>query len=85
MTAARAGIGPLEIVAVLLVTVGAYFLPIVGPAIGIVLVWMSRAWSTRWKLAITLVVLVIVLLPIVGLLSVGGGSGVMQSSPVMAP
>lgn len=82
VTAERPGIGPLEVVAVLLVTVGAFFVPIIGPAIGIVLVWMSRAWSTRWKLVITLVVLVVVLLPIVGLMSAGGAGGVIQSSPV---
>lgn len=85
MTAARPGIGPLEIVAILLVTLGAYFLPIVGPAIGIVLVWMSRVWSTRWKLVITMAVLVVVVLPIVGLMSVGGGDVIIQSSPVVVP
>ena len=85
VTAARSGIGPLEVVAILLVTVGAYFLPIVGPAIGLMLVWMSRAWSTRWKLAITLVVLAVVILPIVGLMAMGGGSGVMEGSPVPVP
>ncbi len=85
VTVERPGIGPLEIIAILLVTLGAYFVPIVGPAIGIALVWMSRAWSTRWKLAITLAVLIVVLLPIVGLMSVGGGSGVMGGSPVPVP
>ena len=82
VAAGRPVIGPLEIVALLLVTVGTFFVPIVGPAIGIALVWISRAWSTRWKLPITLVVLVVVLLPIVGLMSVGGGSGIIGGSPV---
>jgi uncharacterized membrane protein len=84
-TAARPGIGPLEVVALLLVTVGMFVAPIVGPAVGIALVWLSRAWSTRAKLVITGIAVVVVLLPIVGLMSVGGGSEVIESSAEPAP
>ncbi len=74
VAAARPGMGALEVVALLLVTVGAFVLPIIGPAIGIGLVWLSRAWSTRLKLVVTAIVLVVLILPIVGLMSVGGGA-----------
>ena len=81
-TATRAGIGLLEVVALLLVTVGTFVAPIVGPAVGIALVWLSRAWSTRLKLVITAIVVVLVLLPILALLGVSGGSGAVEGSAV---
>lgn len=84
-TATRPGIGLLEVVALLLVTVGTFFAPIVGPAVGIVLVWLSRVWPTRLKIVVTAIVVVLVFLPILALLSVGGGGGVIEGSAVPAP
>jgi len=67
--------GPLEIIAILLLTVGAFLLPLFGPAIGLVLVWLSTRWTTREKLIATAIVVVIFVLPILGLLAVSGGAG----------
>lgn len=82
--ASRVEIGPLEILAILLLTIGVFVVPIVGPAVGLALVWASRAWSMRLKILITAVVLVVVFLPIVMTLSVGGGAG-SQGPPVQVP
>lgn len=68
--------GALEIAAILLLTFGAFLLPVFGPALGLVLVWLSTRWSTREKLIATAIVFVIFVLPIVGLLAVQGGTGV---------
>lgn len=69
--------GTMELAAILFLTVGAVFLPVVGPLIGIVLVWMSAVWTTRQKLIATLIVVILLILPVVLLFSVGGmGSGV---------
>ncbi len=73
--------GTLELAAILFLTVGAIFLPVVGPLIGIVLVWMSTAWTTRQKLIATLIVVVVLVVPVIGLLSVGGGSGGATTAP----
>jgi hypothetical protein len=60
--------GPIEIIAVVLLTVGALFLPFVGPIIGLVFVWASARWTTRDKLIATIIVAVLLLLPILFLL-----------------
>ena len=65
------GWGAVEVAAILLLTVGAIALPLIGPAMGLVLVWLSTKWTTRDKLVATLIVVVIFVLPIVLLL--GGG------------
>jgi hypothetical protein len=67
--------GPLEIGAILFLTVGAILLPIVGPIIGLVLVWMSGEWTTRQKTVATLIAVVLLFLPILLLLGVNAGSG----------
>jgi hypothetical protein len=67
--------GTMELAAILFLTVGAIFLPVVGPLIGIVLVWMSTVWTTRQKWIATLIVVILLVLPVVLLLNVGGGSG----------
>jgi hypothetical protein len=41
--------GPVEIAAVLLLSVGSFVLPFVGPIIGIVLVWVSTQWTRPQK------------------------------------
>jgi len=67
--------GAIEIAAILLLTVGAFALPLVGPAMGMVLLWLSKVWTTREKLVATLIVLIIFVLPIIGLLAVEGRAG----------
>jgi len=61
--------GPLEIVALLLLTVGALLLPLIGPLIGLVFVWASGQWTTRNKLIGTAIVAVFYLLPVILLFS----------------
>ena len=65
--------GALEIVAVLALTLGTFVVPIIGPIIGIVLVWGSTRWTHREKTVATiLTVLPVVVLAVgaIGLLSV---------------
>ncbi len=60
--------GVVEVAAVLLLTFGAILLPLVGPALGLGLVWVSTRWTTREKLIATTIVVVIFMLPVLGLL-----------------
>jgi hypothetical protein len=73
---ARSGWGGTEIVAILLLTVGAIILPIIGPLLGLVFVWASTLWTTRQKLIGTLIVVVLALLPIILLLGLRTGGAV---------
>jgi hypothetical protein len=41
--------GPVEIFAVLLLSVGSFLLPVLGPIIGVVLVWVSVRWTRPQK------------------------------------
>ena len=66
--------GLVEVGAILLLTVGAIFLPIVGPMIGLVLVWISTQWTTRQKSIATGIVLVLMILPFLLLFGVNTGS-----------
>jgi hypothetical protein len=75
MPAGRPSIGALEVAALLLITVGAFALPIIGPIVGILLVWASRVFTRGQKLILTAVVGVVFVLPIVGLVAVRGGGG----------
>ena len=61
--------GPLEVVALLLLTVGAVLLPVVGPLFGLVFVWLSGQWTTRNKLIATVIVGLFLLLPVLLLLT----------------
>jgi uncharacterized membrane protein len=74
-TGVLSSIGAMEIVALLLLTVGAFLLPIVGPLIGLLFVWLSNAWTVRQKIIATAIVVVLFVLPIVLLVGVGSGSG----------
>ena len=47
--------GALEIVAVIFLLTGAFIIPFVGWIVGVVLLWVSRAWTTREKWLGTLV------------------------------
>jgi uncharacterized membrane protein len=66
----RASVGAVEIAAILLLTLGAFLLPLIGPVIGLVFVWLSSAWSTRVKVVVTAIVIGVVIIPILGLLAV---------------
>jgi hypothetical protein len=48
--------GGLDVVALILLLIGGVVLPVIGWLIGVVLLWISEAWSTREKLLGTLVV-----------------------------
>lgn len=71
----RNGWGATEIAAILFLTVGAVFLPVVGPIIGLVLVWASVQWTTRQKWVATLIVVILLVLPVVLLLGATAGTG----------
>ncbi len=73
--AERSGWGAVEVVAILLLTLGAVFLPIVGPLLGLIFVWASTQWTTPQKLIATAIVVVLVLLPILLLLGLRAGGG----------
>lgn len=45
--------GGLEIAAVLLLTVGLFVVPVVGPLVGLVLAWVSPQWTRREKTVAT--------------------------------
>jgi hypothetical protein len=60
--------GALEIAAIFFLTIGAVLVPVFGPAIGLVLVWLSTRWTTREKLIGTAIVVVIFVLPVLILL-----------------
>jgi hypothetical protein len=74
--AARPGWGGTEIAAILLLTVGGIFLPIIGPLLGLIFVWASTQWTSRQKLIGTAIVVVLALLPIILLLGVRAGGTV---------
>lgn len=67
--------GPVEIIAVLLLTVGAVFVPFVGPIVGLVFVWASTRWKQREKLIATSIVVVLFVLPLVALLGLSAHAG----------
>ncbi len=69
--------GAVEILAILFLTVGAVFLPIIGPLIGLAFTWVSHQWTAREKAIATLIGLVLVAIPFVGLAlyAAGGTAG----------
>jgi len=74
LTPARSPWGPLEIVALLLLTVGGVFLPVVGPLVALVFVWLSTQWTTRHKVIATGIVVLLFVMPVVLLLSARGAA-----------
>jgi hypothetical protein len=74
--AGRPGWGGTEIVAVLLLTLGAVFLPIIGPLLGLIFVWASAQWTTRQKSIATAIVVVLALLPVILLIGARAGGAV---------
>jgi hypothetical protein len=61
--------GPMEIIAILLLTLGAVFLPFLGPLIGLVFVWASRAWTGREKAIASVIVLALLSLPLIAIVA----------------
>jgi uncharacterized membrane protein len=82
----RFGVGerrprPLEIAALILLPIGGVVLPVLGWLVGVALLWISDAWTTRDKLIGTLVVPGGLLLPLLlGVLGSGSGSCIEISS-----
>jgi hypothetical protein len=74
--AVHSGWGGTEIAAILLLTLGAVFLPIIGPLLGLIFVWASNQWTSRQKLIGTAIVVVLAILPIILLLGVRAGGTV---------
>jgi hypothetical protein len=75
--------GPIEIIALLLLSLGSVFLPFVGPLLGLVFVWASSQWTRQEKLIGTAIVLVLflpILLLFAARVAVDTGSG-----PMLAP
>jgi hypothetical protein len=69
----RSGWGLFEVGAILLLTVGAFVLPVVGPLIGLVFVWLSGEWTTRQKWLATTIVVILLMIPVLLLLGVNAG------------
>ncbi|MGH2466785.1 MAG: HAAS signaling domain-containing protein [Candidatus Limnocylindrales bacterium] len=67
-------IGAVEIIAVLLVSLGSFLLPVIGPLVGLFFVWVSRRWTTQSKVIATVLILILAALPVVLLLAVSAGA-----------
>lgn len=78
--AKRSRFGLVEVAALMLVTIGAFALPVIGPAAGIGLTWISSAWSPRQKALVTGLAILFVVLPIVMLMNVSSGPLHIESS-----
>ena len=63
--------GALEVAAVLLLGVGGFIVPLVGPVAGLVCAWLSGAWTTSEKWVATGIAALVLVLPLLGLLAVG--------------
>jgi hypothetical protein len=69
--------GGLEIAAVLLLALGAFVVPVVGPAAGVLCAWLSDQWTRTEKwvaTAIASVGLVIPIIAVIGLLAIRSSS-----------
>ncbi len=76
---------PVEVIAVVLLTAGTFVIPVVGPLIGLVLVWASVRWTRREKSVATVLTLLPGVVLAVGLalfLFPVAGNGVGGSGPV---
>ncbi|TAM79443.1 MAG: hypothetical protein EPN50_00340 [Chloroflexota bacterium] len=67
-------IGAVEIIAILLVSLGAFVLPVIGPLVGLFFVWVSNRWTTRNKLIATVLVLLLAALPLLLVLVTSAGA-----------
>ena len=73
--------GAVEIIAVLGLTLGTFVVPIVGPIVGIILVWVSTRWTQREKTVATVLTVLPVFVLALGLAATvsvrsGGEDGV---------
>lgn len=62
-----------EVAAVLLLSIGGFAVPLLGPLVGLVLAWLSRRWTVVEKAVAT--VLAVAPLAVLGLLSAAVGDG----------
>jgi hypothetical protein len=62
---ARSPWGAIEIIALLLLTVGGVLLPVIGPLLGLLFVWLSSQWTRRQKIIATAIAVVLVALPVI--------------------
>jgi uncharacterized membrane protein len=70
-TSSSSSWGAIEIIAVLLLTVGAVFIPFVGPIVGLIFVWASTRWTVREKVIVSAIVIALLLLPLLAIIGVG--------------
>ena len=72
-------------IAVLGLTLGTFVVPIIGPLVGIILVWMSTRWSDREKTIATVLTFLPVLVLSLGLVATlaVSSSGTGQPEPVV--
>jgi uncharacterized membrane protein len=73
--AAGSSWGAVEVVALLLLSVGAVLLPFVGPLLGLGFVWLSNTWSQRQKVVASAIVLILLAVPVLGLFAAGASTG----------
>jgi hypothetical protein len=64
VTAERSRWGPIEIIALLLLTIGAIMLPVIGPLLGLTFAWISTQWTRTEKLVATGLVFALLVLPV---------------------
>jgi uncharacterized membrane protein len=70
-TSSSSSWGAIEIIGVLLLTVGAVFIPFVGPIVGLLFVWASTRWTVREKLIASTIVIALLLLPVLAIIGLG--------------
>ena len=63
-------------IAALLMTVGILAVPLIGPVVGLVLAWASSYWTVRVKIAWTVLVVLLIGVPVLGLLAARAGSDI---------
>lgn len=76
--------GPVEIMAVLGLTIGMFVVPVVGPLVGLVMAWVSDRWTKREKVvatALCVLPVVTVLVVVVGLVGVSSSSSSSGGAP----
>jgi hypothetical protein len=62
--------GALEVAAVVLLSLGSFVAPVVGPVAGLICAWASDAWTTTEKWVATAIASFVVLLPLLALVIV---------------
>ena len=77
--------GAVEIIAVVALTLGAFVVPIIGPIVGIVLVWGSTHWTSREKTVATILTVLPVIVLAVGAIALVSvrSDGTDQPNPVI--